>query len=289
MLSHIQDMLGEKYSLYLFLLPAVILLILVGVFPFGFNIFLSLNKFQPGSINSEGFAGLSNFWRAISHTEFPNSFRVTLTYVAVCVGIELFLGLVLALLLNRKLKGKNIIRTSLLVPMMVAPAVSAYIFLYLYNPFIGVVGYYLRLGKAILGSNLALPGIMAVDVWQWTPFMMLISLAALQSLPGTPFEAARIDGASNWQIFRYITLPLIRPILLVGVLIRMIDTYKIFAYVTIMTEGGPASSTRVLSYHAYDIMFTNLHWGTGGALSLIILFTIILICTVYMKVFRVKI
>ncbi len=287
--SRAKDLLSERYSLYIFLLPAIILLLMVGVFPFGFNVYLSLNKFQPGSIHSEGFSGLTNFWKAISNKEFLNSFRITLFYMITCVVIELVLGLALALLLNRNLKGKSIIRTFLLLPMMIAPAVAAYIFIYLYNPFIGVVGYYLRIHRAILGSDLALSGIMFVDVWQWTPFMMLISLAALQSLPAAPFEAARIDGASGWQTLRYITLPLIKPIVLIGILLRMIDAYKVFAYVAIMTEGGPGCSTRILSYHGYDVMFTNLQWGQGGALSLIILFTIILICTVYMKVLKVSI
>lgn len=280
----------KEYDIYLFLGPALFLLLFVGIFPFIFNIYLSFNLLKPGTLVSHGFAGLSNFVSVLKDPDFLNSFRITMIYMSGCVAIELILGVSLALLLNRELKGKGIIRTLLLLPVMIAPAVAAYIFLYLYNPIYGVVKYYLRLKRSILGSiDLALLGIMFVDVWQWTPFIMLVTLSALQGLPETPFEAALVDGASSWQILRYITLPLIWPIVLIGVLIRIIDAYKVFAYVTIMTEGGPSSTTRLLSYHAHDIMFTNLQWGKGAALSLIVLFTIILICTAYMKFLKVKI
>jgi len=277
-------------DVFIFLGPALALLLFVGIFPFVFNLYLSFSLLKPGVIVPRGFAGISNFISVLIDEDFFNSFRITMVYTIGCVGVELILGVGLALLLNRQIKGKSVIRTLLLLPVMIAPAVSAYIFLYLYNPIYGVVSYYLQLNRSILGSSdLALLGIMAVDIWQWTPFIMLVTLSALQGVPEAPFEAAIVDGASSWQIIRYITLPLIWPVVLIGVLIRIIDAYKVFAYVTIMTEGGPSSTTRLLSYHAYDIMFTNLQWGKGAALSLIILFTIIVICTVYMKLLKVKI
>jgi len=228
------------------------------------------------------FLGFGNYVRAITNPFFLISVRITLIYTFIVVSVESVLGFCLALLLNRDRKGAGFFRTLFLIPVLLTPCIVGMVWRILYNPDFGMVNYLVSLigvgAKSWLGEvSTALPAVIFVDVWQWTPFMMLILLAGLKSLPKSPFEAAMIDGASRIQMLRSITIPLLRPVISVAVLIRMMDTLRIFDTIYILTGGGPGNSTEVLSLFVYRAGLKHLQMGYASALSyLMLIMTIIL-------------
>jgi len=234
------------------------------------------------------FIGFDNFISILNDATFFNALYLTAILVVATVGTELLLGLALALLLNREFKGVGLVTTALLMPMMMAPIVVGLMWKFMYNYDFGIFQYLLTsvgMPKMLfLGSgSLALPSIIATDVWQWSPFMMLILLAGLRSLPRGPFEAAMMDGASRVRVFANITLPLLKPVALIAVLLRAIDSFRMFDQVFIMTRGGPGISTEVLSMHTYLRAFAYYYVGYATAIALIMLYAISVIATPLIK------
>lgn len=271
-------------ELFLFHLPTMITLMAITLIPFLFALNLSFRAYSLARPGYEGqFIGLDNFRKLLNEDPlFWESILITLRFVAVAVTLELILGLSIATLLNQKIWGRRFFTSIIIVPMMIAPVVVGLIWSFLLNAEFGVVSYAIKklgvhLERALLGSvNTALPTVMFIDVWQWTPFMTLILLAGLRALPIEPVEAAQIDGASGLQIFYYITLPLIKPLIFVAILLRSIDSFKLFDSVFILTGGGPAFATELASIYAYRINFKYWNMGYGSAMVLI-LFLIVLI------------
>lgn len=274
--------LSWRYTPYLFLMPTVITLVLITIYPLLFSLWMSLNNYElgvPGGLVS--FAGLQNFADALRSSLFYEAFMYTIIFTFGAVGIEFVLGIGIALLLTRKFKGLGFVRTIITLPMMVTPVAAGLIWKLIFVSF-GLVNYFLRvLGlptKIWLQDPVwSLPVCIVVDVWQWTPFMVLVFLAGLLILPSEPFEAAIIDGASRLQMFRHLTLPMLRHLILTVVLIRMMDALKAFDMIYVLTGGGPGNKTEVLSLHIY---LTGLKWGHLGyaaAMSFIILIVIIVI------------
>jgi multiple sugar transport system permease protein len=204
---------------------------------------------------------------------FPTALKVTLLYLAGTVPIQFGLGLGIALILNQIVgKVTGFLRTTLIIPTIMTPVVVGIIWRLMYNPDLGMLNYFLTLfGFAPINwtgmPGTALPSIMMADTWEWTPFMALVMLAGLQALPLGPFEAARVDGASSWQTFRYVTLPLLAPCMLVALLIRLMDAFKTFDLIFVLTQGGPGMSTEVLNYYTYRYGFKFFHLGYASALS----------------------
>lgn len=261
-----------------------------------FLIYLSFVEFDPVT---KGFPlqGAGNWLTLIEDGRALNALTVTANYTIGCLVIEFFLGLGIALVVNSITKGQSLFRSIFILPMMMAPVVTALIFQLMYHSQWGVVSYYLYQSglltrqEPLLGGTgvWALPAIMSVDIWQWTPFVVIILFAGLHALPQAPFKAARVDGASAWQTFRFITVPLLKPIIALVMLLRFIDLFRTFDYVYVMTAGGPTGGvTELISFYAFKVAFGFVKWGYGGTILLLILVAILIICNVIVTYAKIK-
>jgi multiple sugar transport system permease protein len=271
---------GELFDRYFFRLlpvPAAVVIALLIVFPLAFNLYMSLQDWFVSSATPPTFVGLKNFAQILGKdARFWNSLWITVQFTGVGVALELVLGLCIALYLHREFRGRGIVRTVLLLPMVSTPAAIALIWVVMFNPSLGVLNYLLSLlgvqPLLWLGHpRTALASLIFMDVWKWTPFMILILHAGLQSLPATPFEAARIDGAAGWSLFRYVTLPLLRPSIAVALIFRTMDSLKTFDAIYVMTEGGPNKASEVLNIYVFQQGFKYFHIGYAAALAVILL------------------
>jgi multiple sugar transport system permease protein len=269
-----------------YIAPAFLVLIIILIYPLGFSFWLTFHQWTMRDFRSGvPFIGLENYITLFSNEDFLNSLRVTFTFVTCAVGIEFLLGMGLALLLNHDLKGRGIIRSMILLPMMCTNVVIGLTWRLLFNYQFGIINFYLTQLHLEPVQWLSLPSlgmvsIIIVDVWNTTSFVALMLLAGLQSLPEEPFEAARIDGASGLQSFWYITLPLLRQTILVALLWRVIDTFRIFDVVWLLTAGGPAHATETVSIYVYNYGFRSFNLGYASAASYIMIFIMLGIAAV---------
>lgn len=270
----------------LFISPAFIVIAIILIYPLGHSLWLSFHEWTlRGFRQGIPFVGLQNYRDLFSNPDFLNSLRITASFVILAVGIEFVLGMGLALLLNHDLRGKNYIRALILLPMMCTNVVIGLTWRLLLNYEFGLVNYYL--GVVGVGPlewlsrpAVAFPAVILVDVWNTTSFVALLLLAGLQALPDEPFEAARIDGASAWQSFVNITLPLLRQTILVVLLWRMIDTFRIFDVIYLLTAGGPARATETVSIYVYRYGFQSFNLGYASAASYIMILIMLIIAAV---------
>ncbi len=242
------------------------------------------------------FVGLENYWTILfEDSRFLIAIANTFIFVASTITIQFFFGLALALVLNRSFKGRSFIVAVVLLPMMIVPVATGYIWWMLYDVSYGPFNYILEATrlttheapiKWLADPSLSLLGVIVTDCWQYTPFMMLVLLAGLQSIPVEPYEAAQIDGAGRWQTFRDVTLPLLRSAIAVAILIRTIDAFKIFDLVYLMTYGGPGTSSEVASFYTYLNGFRFFKMGYASALSYIILLIVTLFTTIFLRFVR---
>jgi len=262
----------------LLLAPALAVLALVTLAPFAFLLVTSLtplNLAKPATWWDLG-RPLVNFLELPGDRRFLNSLGVQLRLSALTVGLQLLLGLGAAMLLNSRLRFLEMIRALFIIPMVLPPIVVAIIWKVLFTPDISVVNWLLGLlglpqPAWLADPGLALPAIVIADVWEWFPFTMLMLLAALKMLPDEPLEAARIDGAGSWQVFRHIVLPLLRPAIVVTALFRLIESVKAFPLIFVMTGGGPGTVTEATNYYAYLQGFNYSLIGFSAAISVVIL------------------
>lgn len=276
------------------LLPLVALLVVFTIYPLIYNIWLSFHEFAPRK-RALVFVGLANWEQLLNDTRFWGSLGVTFTYFIVALIFEIALGMAIALLLDDELPGFGALRAILSMTLVIPPAIAGMMFLLMQDPQFGAITYFLNvlglLDKTtpiLATSSLALAGVLLVEIWQWTPFMVLIFLAGLRSLPSEPYEAAMIDGASSFQMFRRLTLPMMSRVIAVAVLLRGIDLFRVFDYVFVMTSGGPGTSTYSLSLYAWQQTFTFLKWGYGATLSLVSLAIIMILANIFIKAFKVR-
>jgi multiple sugar transport system permease protein len=284
-------LLKVKYRWLFFLAPTVAALISIVIFPLVFSLSLSFHDWNIIRARGWSWAGIGNY-RTILFQDpyFRSAFKVTLLYLAGTVPLQFGLGLGVALILNRiteKIIG--FLRTALIIPTTMTPVVVGMIWRLMYNPDLGMLNYFLtRLGFSPVNwtgmPETALPSVMMADIWEWTPFMALILLAGLQALPQEPFEAALVDGASSWQTFRYVTLPLLSPAMLVALLIRLMDSFKTFDLIFVLTQGGPGMSTEVLNYYTYRYGFKFFHLGYASALSWLLLVVVTIISIILVRI-----
>jgi multiple sugar transport system permease protein len=281
------------------LTPIVLLLLFIGLYPFLYNIWNSFQEFNPMSGRVEP-VGLENWQRLIQETIQPggrvqSALKTTAVYVVFALAIEFVLGLSIAVLFNSGIWGAGFWQALMILPMVVPPTVAAVMFKVLENPDYGALAYYLQnVGitdkvEPLLGGTgrYAIPAVLIPDIWQWTPFFVLILLAGLKALPTEPLEAARVDGASSWQTFWSITLPMLRPMIAIAVLFRLVDLLKVFDYIFVLTSGGPGTRTEVISFYAYQRSFTTIEWGYGSVLGILILALAILVANLFVRVFKV--
>ena len=284
----------DRNSHIFFLLPVFGIMISVAIYPMIYELYLSLqtyNSLRPWY--PRGFVGLGNYIDALSKIRVWKSLGMTFYFVAAAVGIELGFGLGIALLFSRELKGKSIFRTLIMIPLTLTPVVVALIWKYLFHDTFGLITYvfkYFGWSTEFYGDPvLALPTMIFIDIWQWTPFVFLILLAGILSLPKEPFESAKIDGASVLQIFWHMTLPLLKPIIMIAVLLRLVDAIKIFDTIWVLTKGGPGGATEVYNILIYLEGFRYYNMGYGAALGIILLIISLTIAFGFIKLVKLEI
>lgn len=266
-----------------FIVPGLLYLMLMAVFPMIWSFSLSFQRWKAATASPRVFVGLKNFYTIFfEDPRFWNSLRFTVFYVLIVVVIELFLGLLLAYILNEKIRFRNFFRVVFLFPMAAPPIGIAFMWRMLLNPDAGILvkimnSLGINVVRWLTDAKLTPFVLMSVDIWEWTPFMFLGLLAAFQSLPVELYDAAQVDGASRFQTFRFITFPLLLPIVVTLVLLRAIDAFKLFELVFGITGGGPGSSTESLSYYIYTVGFQYFDLGYACSLSWIFLGIVLLI------------
>ncbi len=270
----------------IFLVPAVVWVLLFSIFPLLYALYTSLFSFRFGRINE--FVGLQNFARLIADPNLHSGLRITLIFVAVSVTVQMILGFGLALLLNKEMRGKNVLRAIMILPLFATPVAVGYlgitIFYEVNGPVNSIIGALGGAGIPWLSNPFwALVAVILVDIWQWTPFVFLVSLAALQALPRDLYEAAEVDGASSYSIFRYITLPLMTPTLFLILLLRLVESFKIFDIPTSLTLGGPGRATEVYSLFTYRTAMRFFDHGYAAAQGF---FLLLIVSTLVTLLFR---
>jgi multiple sugar transport system permease protein len=287
-----KEKLFKDLTPYFFIAPAIIVLGFTCLYPVLKGFELSFYDWNLGTpMDSRKFVGWENFAWAWHDPALFNSIRVTTIFTAVAVTAELFLGLVLAFLLEKGMKGIAIFRTVFIIPIMVAPVVVGLIWRYLFDANFGLINYLIQLigfqPKIWLGTpGLALPAIIVTDIWQWTPFMFILFMAGLQSLPRDPVEAAEVDGATSWQVIRMVKLPLLAPVIWVAIILRVIDAFRSLETMFIMTFGGPVRETEVLSLNIYKTAFLSQRLGLASVNAIFLLAFILLLSLVFLLIAR---
>jgi len=244
---------------------------------------------------SPNFSGGDNFKNIMSDERVHSALIVTIIFTVASVTLELILGLVLALIMNKSMAGRGMIRTMSLIPWAIPTSVAALIWAYLYNGSNGIVAMLLaKMGilessaDLLLSGSSALGAVIMADVWKTTPYMALLLLAGLQTIPGSLYEAASIDGATKWQQFVNITLPLLKPSIMVALLFRTLDAFRVFDLIYVLTGGGPGGKTESISIYAYKAMFAQTRFGYGSAVVLIMAVIVGIISYAYIKLLDVK-
>ena len=281
---------GRRWYGYAFVAPVALFLCAVVVVPLAHAFWTSLYRVR--GLNTT-FVGLGNYVRVLSDEAFWHSLGVSLVFTGCSVALHMLLGLALALLLHALAFARTPLRILFLTPWMVAPAVGATIWLWLLEPQFGVVNYLLRAAHVVsapvawLGEpGTALAAVVAVDVWRGVPFVMLLMLAGLQTIPAEQYEAAAIDGASAWQRFRYVTLPNLRYLIVVASTLDIINTIRHYDIIGVMTAGGPAGGTEVLPVLLYNTAFRANHFGEAAAIGVALLVLVLAFSVVYVKLAR---
>ena len=261
-------------------------LLSLSIYPLIYSITISLQQESAAGINWT----FGNFARLASDSFFWTAMAHTFVYAAAALTCEFLLGLGLALLLNSQIRGRGLFRASLLVPMMLPTVVVGVVWRLMLNPDFGAInGTLARFGISkesltwTASPRLAMLSVIAVDVWQWTPFVFLVLLAGLQAIPQEPYEAALIDGSSRWQTFRHVTLPLLKPAILIVLLLRTMDLLRVFDQIFILTEGGPGFATETISLYIYRTAFRFFDFGYAAAMSFVLLALTNVISVIYIR------
>jgi len=278
-----------------FIMPTMILLILMNIFPLLWSLYLSFHSYRASMPNRPAkFIGVQNYARLLSDPEVWGYFRTTAYFVVVAVVAQFLIGFGLALLLNREFRYKGFITTLILLPMMLSPVVVGLFWRFLFaSDSSGLINYFLTPLLNLFNAqpirwttdpNIAMIAVVIVDTWMWSPFMMLISLAGLSAVPKYLYEAADVDRASGWFKFRWITLPMVSPLLLIALLFRTMDAFKMFDIVYVLTrEGGPGTVTETVSMNLYKLAFRNFNTGKACAMAYILLIIIVALSNIYVK------
>lgn len=282
----------QRTGLYL-LLPAIALLLLVFAYPIGRSIWLSLFAQNLGTGLQPVFTGLDNYTRILGDGRFWQTFRTTLIFTVASVILELTLGMAIALVLNRSFPGRNLVRTIAIIPWALPTALIALGWTWIFNDQYGIANdVLLRFGLAETGINwlgepfTALITVIFADVWKTTPFISILLLAGLQSIPSDLYEAHALEGASPWQSFYGITLPLLMPQILIATLFRFAQAFGIFDLIQVMTGGGPGGATEVVSLYIYSNALRYLDFGYGSALVVVTFFLLVaavILCSVLLS------
>lgn len=273
----------EKYLALLFPLPAIFFIALLMIFPIVYTLALSFTNWNLTSGAPMRFVGLRNYGQILLEPRFVDAILRTLAFTIVAVLIEAVVGTAVAIILNRAFIGKGLAKLLLLLPLVSTPVAVGIIFNLFYDPTIGLANYVLSSlglpqGLWVSSAGSVLASLIIVDVWQWTPMITLIVLAGLAGLSEEPFEAARVDGASQWQVLRYVTIPMVMPVILTAVILRLIDALKTFDIIFAMTGGGPGYASETLNIMGFKYSFEYFRMGQASVI-LIALFFLVLLCS----------
>jgi multiple sugar transport system permease protein len=263
--------------------PAVIVMIAVTAYPLGYAIFLSLEKYNMALPNAVKFVGFSNYGSVLSSPYWWHALVVTLIITAISVALTLVLGMLLAMLMHRTLFGRGTVRTAALIPYGIVTVAAAYGWQYAWTPSQGYLSAAFNNSAPLTSEGKALAVIILAEIWKTTPFMGLLLLAGLSLVPEDLQKAAKVDGASGWQRFTRITLPLMKPAILVALLFRTLDSFRIFDNIFILTQGS--SGTGSVSILGYDNLFNALNLGIGSTISILIFICVAIIAVLFIKGF----
>lgn len=268
------------------LAPVIVLLIGLTVFPFIYTVTNSFTDYYYLAAESKQFVGLSNYIKVLNDDLFQRAVWNTVKFMLLAVSIETVLGLGIALLVESMKRGLRLLRVTLLLPSLLPPVTVALVWQMMLSNHNGIINHMLSIFgmgpfNFLMDIGLAFNAILLIDIWQWTPFAFLLLYAALQAIPRSQYEAARVDGAGGWKIFAHITLPHLWPGLLLVVLLRTIDTFRLFDKVNILTGGGPANSTTTVTQYIYRHGVYNLQFGYSAAASIIMVLLVLAFSIAY--------
>lgn len=278
----------DRHFHLLAVVPTTLIMLVIFGVPLAFSFFLSLQGWTPErSLFGGGFVGLENYEMLLTDGAFLSSLFLSIGYTAVTVACEMVIGLGIACLLNKDVPFMKGARSILIMPMMMTPIVAALCWRLLLDPEYGFVNFMLGQKIVWIGDPFWAPISVAVaNIWQNSPYVAILLLAGMRSLPSEPVEAAQIDGASRWQIFWHVTLPALKPAILVALLLRTIFEFRAFDNVYVMTGGGPAGATNLLSVFTYGLTFLQFDFTLGAAASWVMLVCSVVLCALPILVFR---
>lgn len=278
---------SDLISRWSFMVPAIVLIALVLAYPLFYAVHISLSKFDIMTFGAGEWVGFANYAKVLSDYRFWDSLRVTTVYLIFALPVQIVLGFGIAYLINAPWRGQAIVRALFIIPLVVAPVVAGGIWRMILDPLWGLVNVWLGyFGIAPLDwfgdTNLAMATIVIIDVWRWTPFVVLIATAALFALPKDVFEAAKIDGANAWQTLWMIALPLLVPVLTATLIVRWLGAVKMFDIVLAATFGGPGKATNVINLFIYQEAFRSLHFAESATMAIIVLVLTMIITGVFL-------
>jgi multiple sugar transport system permease protein len=279
----IQSSFTERNLRILFPLPAIVFIGLLMVFPILYTLYLSFTNWNLTSGMGPSFVGLNSYLLVFSEPRFLHALGRTFTFTVFAVATEVVLGVAIALILNRAFVGKSFAKLLLLLPLVATPIAVGIVFNLFYDPTIGLLNFALNAlglpqGLWVSSEKTVIASLVLVDVWQWTPMITLIVLAGLAGLSEEPVEAARVDGASEWQILRYVTIPMVMPVILMAMILRLIDALKTFDIIFAMTGGGPGYASETLNIMGFKYSFEYFRMGQSSVI-LVALFIVVLLCS----------
>lgn len=284
----------ERFIAWSYVLPTVIIILALTIFPLVYSLRLSFCRWDMTTFGSHPqFIGLKNYARLFIDGRFYNAVTKTGIIVISALVAQTLLGVGVALLLHRRFRGRGILIAIFLIPLMISEIAAALCWGLIYDATFGPLNeilmmFHLTVKRVAWLVDHPLLSIITADIWQWSSFIMLITLAALQALPRDPYEAAVLDGASSWQIFRFMTLPLITPIVAIGVILRAMDAVKLFDKVYMLTHGGPGSASETVTYYIYLQAFRFWNLPYASAISFILLAIIVALITLFFKVVQIE-
>lgn len=276
------------------LFPSIALLLVFGLYPILYSLWLTFFKRNPAT-RTEKFDPSWNWSKLWGDERVWDALQITLTYTFIAIILQLVLGMMIALLLDTDRRGFGVFRALMTLPLVVPPAVTGMMFLLMYDGSFGVISHALydlgilsKDAPLLASHSTALMSVIIVDVWQWTPFMVLIMLAGLRALPKDPFEAAAIDGATDVQAFFKLTLPMMSKIIALAVLIRGIDLFRVFDYVKVMTDSGPGTATETLTAYTGTVYFKSANFPYASTVAIFTLLVVLIVANIFIKAFKVR-
>lgn len=281
----------EKFTAYLFLVPLLLIILVFSIYPVFYSFFLSLHRIILGLPDlGTRFVGWDNYLHLLRDPVARNSLVVTLIFVISSTTLEILLGIVIALIINEGFRGRSLVRVAILIPWAIPTVIASQMWRFAWNDQYGIINY------LIFGSDVAhyrawlaspywaLAAVILADVWKTSSFAGLIVLAGLQTIPNELYESSRIDGANAVQRFFKITLPLLKPAILVALLFRTMDAFRVFDLVFVMTQGGPGDATDVLQFYGYKTMFAQGMVGLGSSISIVVFLLVFAVSATYLKI-----